>query len=134
MRYIHEHCLYHCRPANEAAFAKFARHMYDHYDMDCEEKDLDPMRQLLKVLVIRIVRIWGEFEEGGFGLLVGLGSEVIRKTAGFEVAWKVRRGRWIQQVHGGSTDGLLEIQHPLDSTAPRAPNGKDPRGQKRVCE
>jgi hypothetical protein len=134
MRYIHEHCLYHCRPANEPEFTKFAKYIHRHYHIECDENDIEQMSRMLKRFVRRIVKIWGDFEDGGYGFLVELGNNVIRKTADFEAVWKAHRERWIQLVHRGSTDGLLEIQHAPKSMAFRTPNAKGSRGQKRVCD
>lgn len=122
-RYLHENCLYQSRRLNNQAIDRFVDNLYSHFNMTYTDAEWTQRRVMCKAFIRRIVRRWMGNNEGGFGFLNEVRG-VIKKTPEFIAAWRTRRKDWIQTIHSGLTNGLLETR--------KGPSSYSPMDKKRV--
>ena len=122
-RYFHEHNLYSARKGNNVAVIRFAQILKRHLRIHCSAAE----DALIEKRCVRQITsgpgVWR-----GYGFLEQVDG-VLKKTAGFEAAWTLRRQQWIAKVHRGDLTGILElVEGPLPNVAEKCSG----TGSKRV--
>lgn len=123
-RYFHERNLYQVTRNNKKQIKRFAQALQSRLHVQADSAQAIIIRQRCKQLVSDISVLWGE---KGCGFLVKSSTGLV-KAPQFENAWKFHRNSWIFRVHGGITDGVIELNVP-------SPTGKQENpSKKRVCD
>ena len=109
-RYLHERGLYHSRSSNEHAIDQFVQDLCNYFRKDYGQERRLQIKKMCKRFITKIVYQWMEYDAGGFGFLQKVDG-VVRKTPEFEAAWGARRKEWVDKVHHGLRDGIIEMHH-----------------------
>jgi hypothetical protein len=118
-RHLHERCLYHSRPLNEHVIDQFVHDLCSHFQNNYDQERRSQMKKMCRLFIKKIITQWIKYSNGGFNFLHKIDG-VVRKTPEFEAAWTARRKEWIDTVHNGSTDGLIEMRHgPCSTSVPK---------------
>ncbi|CZR65244.1 uncharacterized protein PAC_15144 [Phialocephala subalpina] len=103
-RYIHEHNLYYTNSKNYYHVNRFASALQMRLDIKGDTAKVI-IRQRCRELIKDISMLWSEKV---YGSLVKTNTGVIKSNE-FEEAWRSHRNSWILQVHGGITNGVIEL-------------------------
>ena len=103
---MHERDLYNTNePSAIDQFAADVMKQYPHLAQQTEYADR--VRDRCELIVRKFAESWMEWEREGYGFLREV-SKKFRKSPEFEKAWSLRRIEWLNQVHHGSSDQVIE--------------------------
>ncbi|KUJ14092.1 uncharacterized protein LY89DRAFT_784879 [Mollisia scopiformis] len=111
-RYFHERNLYTFTKSNRSQVKRFALALQKRLNLEVDSAQTVVIRQRCKDLIKDISSLWGE---KGSGFLIETPNGFV-KSSQFENAWKFHRNSWAFKVHGGLTDGVIELNQAPTAT------------------
>jgi hypothetical protein len=106
IRYLHERNLYNTDDA--AAIDQFARDAMKQYPHLAHQTEYESWaRERCQLIIQKFADSWMEWERNGYGFLKEVNKR-FQKSPAFEKAWALRRVEWLNKVHHGSSQKVIE--------------------------